>query len=181
MATISQFKANMVQGGFRPNQFKILLTFPSIISGGSLAGQKVEFMGKSASLPASTLESITTSYRGRQVKFAGERSFQPWTIDVYTDTDFSVRNSFESWVNTIQRPSTTGGAIRPAVYQTDLKIVAMDRNDQEVKSYIMHDAYPIDVSAINLDWEVNNQIGQFTVTFDYNWFDSDTGKESIVV
>jgi hypothetical protein len=180
MASISQFKANMINGGFRPNQFQVLLTFPSIIPGGSLAGQKTQFMAKSASLPASTLTSVGVSYRGRQVKFAGEREFQPWTIEVYTDTDFTVRNSFESWVNTMQRASATGGAVQPSIYQTDITVNALDRNDGLVKTYTLRDAFPTEIGQIQLDWDQNNQIATFSVTFDYNYFDSQTGGGVVV-
>jgi len=180
MAQIGQFKAQLINGGYRPNQFQVMLTFPSIIPGGPTAGQKTQFLAKSASLPASTVETIQTSYRGRQVKFAGERTFQPWTIDIYTDTDFSVRNAFESWVNTIARPNATGGAVQPSVYQTDISIIALDRNDGQSKTYIMRDAFPIEVGAIGLDWETNNQIATFQVTFDYNYFESDSGQGVIV-
>lgn len=180
MSSIGQFKAQMINGGFRPNQFEVMLTFPSIIPGGSLAGQKTQFLAKSAQLPSSTVEPITTSFRGRQVKFAGERTFQPWTIDVYSDTDFSVRNAFESWVNTIQRPSTTNGAMQPALYQTDIQVNALDRNDNKVKTYILRDAFPSEIGAMSLDWETNNQIGTFQVTFEYNYFESPTGTGVIV-
>lgn len=180
MSSIGSFKAQLINGGFRPNQFQVVLTFPSIIPGGALAGQKTQFLAKSASLPASTVEAITTSFRGRQVHFAGERTFQPWTISVYTDTDFGVRNTFESWLNTIQQPAATNGAVQPAVYQTDIQVIALDRNDNQMKTYTLRDAFPTEIGAIGLDWETNNQIGSFDVTFEYNYFESITGTGVVV-
>lgn len=181
MARISDFKAQMRKGGFRPNQFQCSIVFPTAIPGGALGGQKSVFMAKSAGLPASTVAPVTVSYRGRPVKFAGEREFAPWTIEVYTDNDFVVRNAFEAWVDTMQRSSTTGGALTPAVYQADMAVNAMDRHDRIVKSYVFRDAFPVEVGAIQLDWENNNQIGVFSVTFEYNFFDSIGAEGAIIV
>lgn len=152
-----------------------------MIPNGFLAGQKTLFMAKSGQMPASSLTSVGVSYRGRPVKFAGEREFQPWTVDIYTDTDFVVRNAFEAWVDTMQRSSTTGGALRPAVYQSDMEVHALDRNDNVVKRYKFVDAFPTEVGAISLDWEANNQIATFQVTFDYNYFESIGAEGTIVV
>jgi hypothetical protein len=180
MPSISDFKSQLIQGGFRPNQFQCSIVFPAIIPNGRLAGQKTLFMAKSGQLPASTLTSVPVSYRGRPVKFAGEREFQPWTIDVYTDTDFVVRDAFEAWVDTMQRSNTTGGALRPAVYQTDLSVQALDRNDRVSKTYRFVDAFPTEVGSIALDWESNNQIATFQVTFEYNYFESVGAQGAIV-
>jgi hypothetical protein len=168
----------MIQGGFRPNQFQCAIVFPAIIPGGSAAGQKLQFLAKSAQLPASSVSSIGVSYRGRPVKFAGEREFQPWTIEVYTDTDFVVRNAFEAWIDTIQKSTSTNGAVRPADYQSDLMAQALDRNDNVVKTYNFVDAFPTEIGAIAMDWENNNQIATFSVTFDYNYFTSE-GAEGV--
>lgn len=170
MSSISDFKAQMIQGGFRPNQFECSIVFPAAIPGGSAAGQKTQFLAKSSSLPASSIAPVQVAYRGRPVKFAGEREFQPWTIEVYTDTDFVVRNAFEAWIDTMQNAATTGGALLPSTYQADLQVNALDRNDRVVKTYTFIDAFPTEIGNIALDWETNNQIGSFSVTFDYNYF-----------
>lgn len=180
MSSISDFKAQMIQGGFRPNQFACSIIFPAAIPGGSAAGQKTQFLAKSSQLPASSVAPVTVSYRGRPVKFAGEREFQPWTIEVYTDTDFAVRNAFEAWIDTMQKASSTGGALLPSTYQADLQVNALDRNDRVIKTYTFIDAFPTEIGNIALDWETNNQIGSFSVTFDYNYFLSE-GAEGATI
>lgn len=175
MARIADFKSQLINGGFRPNQFRCEILFPSTVPNND-AGRAVQFLAKSASLPSSTISSIPVSYRGRPAKFAGEREFQPWTIEVYSDTDFAIRNAFEAWIDTMQRAGSTAGAIDPLSYQSTLKAIAMDRNDNEVKTYVFNDAYPTEIGQIQLDWESNNQIATFAVTFDYNWFDAIGGE-----
>lgn len=179
MADINQFKQNMIAGGARANQFKVEITFPGIASGGGDAGRAVEFLAKSAQLPSSTLSDVAVMYRGRPVHFAGEREFAPWTIEVYNDNNFLVRNAFESWVDSIQNAENTNGIQTPGLYQTQMKVHQLDRNDQIVKTYQFVDAWPTEIGQIALDWEQNNQIEVFPVTFQYNYWTSPTGRGAL--
>jgi T4-like virus tail tube protein gp19 len=179
MADISAFKSQMIQGGARANQFKVEITFPATIPGGALAGQKLQFLAKSAQLPQSSVADVAVMYRGRPVHFAGEREFSPWSIDVYNDNDFSVRNAFEAWVDSIQNAENTNGLLTPSLYQVDMSVIQLDRSDREVKRYTFKDAWPTDVGAIQLDWESNNQIEIFSVTFQYNFWTSPSSQGAL--
>lgn len=178
MAQINDFKSALLGGGSRPNQFRVQLSFPSYVTGGIVAGQQAQFLCKTAQLPASTLENINVLYRGRPVNFAGERTFAPWTITVYNDTDFAIRNAMEIWANGIQQVNTTNGIVNPIDYQAQLNVNQLDRNGAIIKSYQFVDAYPTEVGTIELDYENGNAIETFTVTFTYNyWTTAVTGGE----
>jgi hypothetical protein len=178
MAQINDFKAQMIGGGARPNQFYVQLTFPSYVGLGVVAGQQAQFLCRSAQLPASTIEQITTLYRGRPVQFAGERTFQPWTVAIYNDTSFNIRNALESWQNGIQNYDTTLGRVNPTQYQVDLNVYQLDRSGAIIKSYKFVDAMPINIGPIQLDYDQQNQIEQFDVEFTYNYFTSNTTNSS---
>jgi hypothetical protein len=160
----------MLAGGARNNQFQCIITFPAVVTGGAAAGQKISFMAKAASIPEATVADVEVMYRGRPVHFAGERTYAPWTISVYNDNDFIVRNAFEEWVNAISNADSTNGLMNPLSYQADLEVHQMDRNDQVVKKYRFVDAYPQTVDGIQLSWDDNNQIQQYNVTFMYNFW-----------
>ena len=174
MANIADFKAQMIGGGARPNQFRVELSFPSFVTGGIIAGVQAQFLCKAAQLPASNVENIGVLYRGRPVNFAGERTFQPWTVTVYNDTTFSIRNAMEQWQAGIQNYAATNGRTNPRDYQVDLNVHQLDRNGASVKIYRFHDAYPINIGAIGLDFEQQNQIETFDVEFQYNFFTSNS-------
>jgi hypothetical protein len=176
MANIADFKAQMIGGGARPNQFRVELTFPSFVTLGVVAGQRAQFLCKAAQLPGSTIENIPVLYRGRPINFAGERTFQPWTISIYNDTTFGIRNSLEQWQSGIQNYNSTDGRVNPTDYQVDLNVHQLDRNGATIKTYTFHDAYPTSISAIGLDFEQQNAIEQFDVEFTYNFFTSNTGS-----
>jgi len=174
MANIADFKAVMLGGGARPNQFRVELSFPSYVTGGIVAGQQAQFLCKAAQLPASTVEDINVLYRGRPVHFAGERTFQPWNITIYTDTSFNIRNAIEQWQAGIQNYSATTGRTNPRDYQVDLNVHQLDRNGATVKTYKFTDSYPTQIGAIALDYEQQNQIETFDVEFTYNYFTSNS-------
>jgi hypothetical protein len=175
MANIADFKAQMIGGGARPNQFRVELTFPTFVTLGVIAGQRAQFLCRAASLPASTIETISIPYRGRPVNFAGERSFQPWTVSIYNDTTFNIRNALEQWQSGIQQYNTTNGRTNPTDYQVDLSVHQLDRNGSSIKTYKFTDAFPTNIGAITLDYEQQNAIEQFDVEFVYNFFTSNEG------
>ena len=175
MANIADFKAQMIGGGARPNQFRVELSFPSYVTLGVVAGQRAQFLCKAAQLPASTIETLPVLFRGRPVNFAGERTFQPWTVTIYNDTTFGIRNALEQWQSGIQNYNTTNGRVNPTDYQVDLNVHQLDRNGAIIKSYKFVDAFPTTFSAVGLDYEQQNAIEQFDVEFQYNFFTSATG------
>lgn len=174
MANISDFKAQMIGGGARPNQFRVELAFPSFVTAGALVGLNSQFLCKAAQLPAATIDNVPVMYRGRAVNLAGERTFAPWTISVYNDTTFSIRNAMEVWSDGILNMGQTNGRVNPRDYQVDLLVHQLDRNGATVKTYKFVDAYPTSIGQIALDYESNNQIELFDVEFTYNYWVSDT-------
>ena len=174
MANISDFKAQLIGGGARPNQFRVELTFPSYVTVGTVVGLQSQFLCKAAQLPASTIENMAIQYRGRAVNFAGERIFAPWNVAIYNDTTFSIRNAIEKWSDGVQNHSQTNGRTNPRDYQVDLRVHQLDRNGAIVKSYKFHDAYPTEIGAIAVDYDAVNQMEMFDVSFTYNYWTSDT-------
>jgi len=174
MANISDFKAQLIGGGARPNQFSVELTFPSYVVGGPAVGLQSQFLCKASSLPASTIENMPIQYRGRAVNFAGERVFPAWSVSIYNDTTFAIRNAMEKWSDGIQNHSQTNGRTNPRDYQVDLRVHQLDRNGAIVKSYKFHDAYPVLIGAITVDYDSVNTMEVFDVEFNYNYWTSDT-------
>jgi len=173
MANINDFKAKLAGGGARPNQFKVTMPFP----GYSQVGGEIEelaFLCKITQLPAMTVGSIAVPFRGRQVKIAGDRTYEDWTITVLNDTNFKLRNAFERWSNGINNATDGEGLTNPADYQVDAFVDQLDRNGATIKSYTLRGAYPTTIAAIELDYGNNDTIEEFQVTFNYQYFESNT-------
>ena len=101
MAQIDDFKANLIGGGARANQFRVTITPPTGIAIG-LDVRRTSFLVRASNLPGQTLTEIAIPFRGRSIYIAGDRSFDdPWTTTFMNDTDFMVRNAMERWANGI--------------------------------------------------------------------------------
>ena len=174
---VAEFRANMTGDGARPNLFSVSLTFPTIASNGVVASQKTTFMAKSAQLPGSTIGTVPVYYFGREMKFAGNRTFADWTLTIINDEDFTIRNSIESWMNAIN--SNTGNirnnlSQNPSSYTVDAEVTQFGKAGQELKKYKFVGMFPIDLAPIDLDWGSNDVIEEFTTTFAYQYWEANT-------
>ena len=97
MAAIDDFKANLIGGGARANQYRVTVTSPPGIAIG-LDVRRASFLVTASNLPAQTLAEIAVPFRGRQIYIAGDRSFEEtWSTTFMNDTDFMIRNAMERW------------------------------------------------------------------------------------
>lgn len=172
MASITEFRNALLGGGARPNQFTVELTFPGFVNGGSAAGRSAQFLCDAASLPGSYVGIARTFYRGREVKLAGERQFQNWQVRVVNDTDFKIRDAFESWSNTINGVRDNNGLTNPNTYTANMSVHQLDRNGVTVKSYTFVDAWPVSVSDIQLDFGQNDVLETFSVELAYSYWET---------
>ena len=173
LGSVDQFKARLTGGGARGNLFQVTLNNPRGGLGVDIDADLTSFMCEAAQLPASTLGTIMIPFRGRQLKIAGDRTFDIWTITIINDINFKLRNAFEVWMNAIANHADIGGTQNPDQYFTDLTVKQYDRDETVKKVYTFKDAWPSEVSAIDLSYATED-IERFTVAFNYQYWTSDT-------
>ena len=186
--TLEQFKGRMLGGGARPNLFECELNFPAIsIPDGSTPdslSDSTRFLIKAAVLPASNLGIIDVPFRGRNLKIAGDRTFDPWTITVINERDFNIRTAFERWMNIINKHEDNAGLINPFDYQQDALVKQLGRaglngnvptSDNQLpvlKQYKFYGVFPTAVSDIALSYDSSDTIEEFTVDLQVQWWDA---------
>ena len=171
MANIDDFKANLIGGGARANQFRVTITPPPGIAIG-LDVRRASFLVKGSNLPASTLGEIAVPFRGRNIYVSGDRPApEPWSTTFFNDTDFMIRNAMERWHNGINDFANNTGVVNSADYQTDLFVEQLDRDDTILKTYIFRSAFPLTISQIDLATEEATAIEEFEVTWRYQHFE----------
>ena len=171
MGNIDDFKANLIGGGARANQFRVTLTPPSGIAIG-LDVRRTSFLVTAAQMPASALTEIAVPFRGRNIYITGDRPApETWSVTVYNDTDFMIRNAMELWQNGINSYVDNTGVISPSDYQTDLTVEQLDRDDTVLKSYIFRNAFPLNISAIDLSSAEVTEIETFDIEWRYQHFE----------
>jgi hypothetical protein len=180
----------MQYDGARPNLFQCEMTFPFLSRVEGDPQRKFTFMCRAAQLPGTSINSIPVMYFGRELKFAGNRSFPEWTVTIINDEDFVIRKACERWINGMnshvgnlrdpqftngQGSSSLGGAgqIASLGYQQDGYVTQFAKTGDAIKAYKFVGMFPIDVSPIDVDWGSNDNIEEYAVTFAYQWWESD--------
>ena len=185
--TLDAFKGKMVGGGARPNLFECELFFPDeaipVNSSKDEIADKSRFLVKAAQLPASNIAPILIPFRGRNLKVAGDRTFEPWTITIINDVDFKIRTAFERWMNLINKHEDNAGLTDPTAYQKDLFVRQLGRASLEgstptsasqlpvLKMYQFHGTFPTNISDIALSYDSSDTIEEFSVELQVQWVD----------
>ena len=171
MAAIDDFKANLIGGGARANQYRVTVTPPPGIAIG-LDVRRASFLVTASRLPESNLGEIAVPFRGRNIYVAGDRPApETWTTTFFNDTDFMVRNAMERWHNGINNFADNTGVTNAADFQTDLFVEQLDRDDTILKTYVFRNAFPLTISAIDLTNEETTTIETFEVTWRYQHYE----------
>ena len=168
---VDDFKAKLRGGGARPNLFKATINFPGY-AGGDV--ELTQFLCEAAQLPASVMGVITVPFRGRQLKIAGDRTFDTWTPTIINDTDFNVRNAMERWMNGVNAHASNTGLTNPVDYQADLLVEQLDRDGSILKEYKFTGCFPTNISAIDLNYGTNDEIERFQVEFQVQYWMANT-------
>tara|TARA_B100000700_G_C14838213_1_gene757886 strand:- start:67 stop:645 length:579 start_codon:yes stop_codon:yes gene_type:complete len=178
-SNVSSF-LQVVKQGVRPNMFQVDISFPGSVEADQTL---VSYMCKSAVLPASNIGVIEVPFRGRTVKIAGDRTFDNWSATFINDKEMKSRAYFEQWLNQINtHKENTAQIIDPTAYGRSLVVRQLEKDNSqagdELRSYKLWYAFPISTSAIDLAYDSNDQIEEFSVEFQYSYWtvgdDSDT-------
>ena len=167
---VDDFKSKLRGGGARPNLFKVTINYPGFANGDA---ELTSFLCEAAQLPGSSFGIIPVPFRGRVLKMAGDRTFGDWSVTIINDTDFAIRNSMERWMNGINAHSANTGLSSPILYETDLFVEQLDRDGTSLKKYIFSGAFPSELGEIALSYATTDDIERFSVTFSYQYFDTD--------
>ena len=186
--TLTDFKTALIGGGARANLFEV--SMGNLPSNAGTLPDKFVMLCKAANLPASNVGNIDVPFRGRIFKVAGDRTFDTWQITVINDTDFAIRTIMENWMQHIAQYKDASGVTSPNDYMANATVIQLNRNSSTMgassgagvvnaKEYKFEDIFPTNISAIDLSFDSSDQIEEFTVEFQVNyWYPSGTGGKS---
>ncbi|MFZ9728532.1 MAG: hypothetical protein ACO3CD_05920 [Candidatus Nanopelagicaceae bacterium] len=169
-----------IKQGVKPNMFEVEIQFPDNTNkpAGDIA--LTNLLCKSTNLPGSNLGVIEVPFRGRTVKIAGDRTFDNWSATFFNDKDFKIRGFFEEWSQFINtHEENTAPRFVPEFsdtgYMATLRVHQLEKNATEpggsiIRTYSLHHAFPTSVSSIDLAYDSNDQIEEFTVEFQMSYW-----------
>ena len=189
MATALNDFLTKIGEGVKPNMFAVDINWPQGLANKPTGDDLnlINLLCKSAALPASNLGVIEVPFRGRTVKIAGDRTFDTWSATFFNDKEFKLRAYFEKWLEQMNShelnnaplftPDNTNG------YMATLGVKQL-RKDASVsggilRQYDLYHSFPTSVSQIDLAYDSNDQIEEFSVEFQYSYWTVDTGDSNL--
>lgn len=185
---LQDFRNRLLNGGARPSQFEMQLTWPDVVRGAanvSAAERDFRFLCQISEIPASTIGAIPVPYFGRKLNYAGDRTFSNLQVTVINDEDYKVRKALEVWSRAITEHASTisqfAGGNASGSYATDGTVTQFSRNNggSALHAYKFVGMFPVNVGAIALDWNATDTFETFTCEFAYQWWeevDASTGS-----
>ena len=175
--SIDTFRSNALKGnGARANLFDVSMTNVP----GLAATTDITYTCKAASIPGSAVTAIDVPYFGRIVKVPGNKTFENWTVTIMNDESFSVRNAMEKWIASMgshEKNAVIAGGLQ---YGTAQVMQYSKQGGDAIHTYKFEKIFPVNVAAIDVGWDTNDAIEEFTVEFAYDYWTSIAGSTAVV-
>lgn len=153
------------RGTARLNRFTVQITNPATID---VKDQiLVELYCEQAILPSISFASQPVRTYGEQREVVYDRTFETLSLTFILDTQFIIKEYFDSWMNKIIDPGTRLSGYYEE-YVRNMKIITQDTNNNNTYETQIYEAYPKTVGAINLDHN-SKDIAKLQVTFNYKY------------
>ena len=160
----------------RSNRYKITGQMPN---GLGTLDDSFTLYAKSVSFPGSQIGMIPVSYQGRVIKFAGERQFAEWSVQVYdvstNSSSIDIRTQLEQWIEDCDGANTHKQRFNNAATTWTIQFDDIENNTsggntvEYNKTMELYNCWPIDISAIDLNYEAADSFAEFTLTFAYDY------------
>jgi len=158
--------------GARSSLFEVTVAFKGDTVN---ASKDFQYMCKGTSIPASNMGVVTVNYFGRPVKYPGNRTFEDLTTTIINDEGHVIRNGIEKWldrINSIKSNVRDSGAVGKKNYTSELTLQPYQKTgDKASKPFKFINCFPTSLDAIDVGWETNDAIMEFSVTWSYDFWE----------
>ena len=133
------------------------------------------FRCERTTIPGRTVTSVDDTGSGPAIKIAQDVTYTDLEMTIICSIDMQERYIFENWINIIVGHATLPSAGLVNFYENyalgnSLKLTHTDDRGNYILTYELHDVYPTQISAMNLNWEENNTYQRFDVTLSYSYY-----------
>ena len=102
------------------------------------------------------------------LKLAGDRTFEPWSVTVINDVEFSVRNALEAWQLEISQLDSGIGATNNDYLLSRAFVEQLNKDDSVLARYEFFNMFPQNIGGIELNMGTADEVETFEVSFDYS-------------
>lgn len=165
---------NAVSDIARPNRFEVKINSPEIFDTKNDNQVKVlSWLAETAQIPSRTQGEIKIKFHGMELKLPGDYERENLTIGFLNSYDWECRNFFELWMETIQGIATTNqrSTAFDMICGSTIIVNQLGRTEKDIlASYEFYNAFPTNISAIDLNMTEYDSLEKFTVSFAYSHF-----------
>lgn len=161
------------RGGTRPNRFRVSVASPEAENGGSatpVTNFIPDTLCQAASVPQSTVGYINIPFRGRVIKFPGDRVYDDWTVTMFDDIGKNaVWKAWHDWSESLNGHINNKAEDRThkKFFRTIIVEHLDHASDSVIKKVSLANAWPVSVGPINLDMSQANQLAGFQCQIAY--------------
>lgn len=157
------------KGGNRAHRYEV----SGSIGPGGGPTDLTKFFVRAVSLPPSQINEIRVPYRGRILKWPGDRVYQPWTIRILDDSDANnLWQKFHNWSNAINDHEANNNKLDNlnAFAANDWVITQVDETGAEQKEIQLVGCWPSLVGPIDMDANAVDTLVEFNVVVNYQYY-----------
>ena len=129
---------------------------------------------KGIQIPSSTIGVINVNYQGRPIKYPGNRTFEDLTTTVMADEGHATRNNIESWLHKLNhnvRNVRDSTFVSKPDYTANMSLEVYDKEGSVQATYTFKNVFPTSLDAVDVAWDSNDAIMEYTVTWSYDWWE----------
>lgn len=136
----------------------------------------LKYMCKGVQIPTNQVGIAQVNYFGRPVKYPGNRTFDDLTLTIINDEGYAVRNRIENWmdrINSIQTNKRHESMPGKNQYTSDLILDSLTKDGKVAsgRSWIFRNCFPTSLDQVDLAWDTNDSIMEFTTTWSYDYWE----------
>lgn len=165
MPDLNGFRSSLNKDLAIPSDFRVVITPPGSILPLMSAGE-LAFRCESTTLPGRTLATSDLRIYGPTEKFPYQSTYDDINMTFICSSSMAERTFFDGWLELIN-PSSKWNFEYKENYVTTIEIDQFDRQFNKPYKVKLIDAYPIAVSAMDVDWSNNSTYHKLNVTFAY--------------
>lgn len=141
------------------------LIIPIVPGGGD--GKGLTIRCKSTSIPGTSVEDVTVSLHGIDLKYAGRQMWQHTLSVNYQETrDMTVRFAIKSWIEFARNSRQNTGDYK-VNYETVADLVLYDDAAKPIRTIRMDGFFPQNMDDASLDGSSSTPV-EMTITFNYD-------------
>jgi hypothetical protein len=166
MDNIAQFVALISKRGgiAKTNRFRIEISIPTYST------SDISLLCESISFPNKTIQSFDFSSYRNTIKIPTGFANEDVTAVFHLTNDYYIKNIFDNWLNSIVNTESYFIAY-DSTFKTDIKIYQLNERDEDIYAIKLKDAYPISMSAVDLNNTSTNATQKLSVDFTYNYWE----------